>query len=686
MEAVKDFRATFECMGVDLGEVINDNSRCDCPFCGKTHHFYVNVVTGQYDCKVCFREGNAFTFLRELTEHFAELTTPAKYRELADDRGIPPEAFPEWKVAWNPLTKEWLIPVYNEKETVRDVQRWSGKNTIATDGCTLQLGGLWSLTHAKDVRKRRTFLCEGAWDGIALKWLLKECGSSDVVVWCPGAGSLKKEWVGWFRDLDVVWMFDNDQAGDTGSLKGSEKLNGVARRQSFLSWPETKPKGWDIRDHIKDGLEKRFDPRMILTDLEALIGPQHRRALSEGNPRTVATASRLDSEIGSPCTFSEVLSVFKKWVYPMSRDFMDCLATALAVSLGGNLPGVPLWFYMIAPASSGKSKILCSMIKSPKCSFHSTFKATSLVSGFVRDPDPSLLPRLNGLTAILKDGTEILGLKPDERKELYATLRGAFDGRVDRPYGNAITRTYDNLKFNMLIGTTPAVRADSEASRGERFLNIELRETVDNIKETTYKVLQNQAYTLQMEQELTDVVARFLNRDVSQELLPKVPDNYVHRIVAMSQLIALMRAQVERNPRNNVILYRAGAELPYRVASQLQIYAQLLAIVYAKVVVGDDIMRLLRKVMADTCVGFHVDILKSLIRNKNEMMTPADLCKTSRMTYETLNMRLADMAELGIVSKIIVPSSSGKGWGSERYLLTDHVMNLWKQAEDGIPR
>lgn len=41
----------------------DDEAVADCPFCGKTGHFYFNK-DGQYHCKICCASGNAVTFLR----------------------------------------------------------------------------------------------------------------------------------------------------------------------------------------------------------------------------------------------------------------------------------------------------------------------------------------------------------------------------------------------------------------------------------------------------------------------------------------------------------------------------------------------------------------------------------------------------------------------------------------------
>lgn len=682
-----DFAATFECLGVNIGPRTGSNAKCDCPLCGKAGHFFLNLDTGQWDCKVCGRNGNVYSFMSQLLDVAEHKTTPEMYEEIAKSRGIPSEAFTTWPVVWNEAAGEWLFPNYGTNGVVRGFGRWrkGQKKIYETTGCGTHIFGLYYLVNAQEARKRRVWICEGYWDAIALRWLLNQVGSYDIVISFPGAGTFKKAWHAYFQECDIVWAFDNDESGDVNSMDHSQKLMSIARKQQFICWPETFRTGYDINNHVSEGLEKQIDPAIIFANLEALIQPDHRRSKTADATKPSLIAKRKE-EIGPPCAFPEVLDTFKKWM-ELDRDFIDCLICALAVPLANGLGGEPLFFYMIGVPGSGKTRILDALSTSPTCSFHSSLSAKTLVSGFNRDPDPSLLPKLNGLTAVFKDGTELLAVHPDARNEIYATLRGAFDGRVDRPYGNGITRKYTDLKFNMLIGVTPKIRAYTEATAGERFLNLEMHENLNSANKKIYKCVTEQTAEVEsnMMKELSDVCARFLNRDVDPQKLPLIPETYVHRIVAMAQLVALLRAQVDRDWDRD-LKYRARGELGTRVAKQLAKLGRMICIVLGKAEVDEQVCRLLRKVMVDSCVGFHIDILKSLIRNKNEPMTAADLSVTSEMTAQTVAKRLEDMVVLRILQSHKKVRVASEAFAAARYSLSDRVMALWQTALDGIQR
>src|SRR4051812_33530074 len=71
-----------------------EQATADCPFCGRSGKFSVNIQSGEWRCFVCnegedkgkpIRGGNAIVFLRKLQEYSANPDAP--YTELASNRG-----------------------------------------------------------------------------------------------------------------------------------------------------------------------------------------------------------------------------------------------------------------------------------------------------------------------------------------------------------------------------------------------------------------------------------------------------------------------------------------------------------------------------------------------------------------------------------------------------------------------
>ena len=52
--------------GVTFNAKSGNQAIGDCPFCGKTAHFYANVEKKLWDCKVCGAHGNQGQFLEQI--------------------------------------------------------------------------------------------------------------------------------------------------------------------------------------------------------------------------------------------------------------------------------------------------------------------------------------------------------------------------------------------------------------------------------------------------------------------------------------------------------------------------------------------------------------------------------------------------------------------------------------------
>jgi len=260
-------------------------------------------------------------------------------------------------------------------------------------------------------------------------------------------------------------------------------------------------------------------------------------------------------------------------------------------------------------------------------------------------------------------------------------LRGAFDGHVLKRFGNGVLREY-HLHFNMAIGVTPVIHADNQATMGERFLKFEMHD--EDSDDKVRRALGNLAEEIQMQEELSDVCRRFLLRKVEPEKLPAIPNWAIEQIVALAQLVAILRAQVEREAfGDRDVKYRPVAEIGTRVAKQLAKLGQMLTYVYEVPEIDEDIMRVLRRVAFDTTVGFHLDIVRAILWGGNAGMNRNEIAKAARIPEMTASRRLDDLVQLQVLErkqpdKKKQPGRPGPSAAVRR--VTERVAGLWRRA------
>lgn len=652
----------------------------DCIFCGEERHFFISP-DAQWKCVKCGERGNLFTFLEKICTYFNELTTKAEWARLEQSRGLPKAAFEG--LGFN--GKIWIFPSRNNKGTVCDVRTWNGKGAVfATKGCSTQLWGMEIL--AKASRRTRVYLCEGEWDGMAMRWLLRRTDQKGIVVAVPGGDTFKPAWVPFFREMDVVICGDNDEVGDRMNSRDAKALAGTAWRTQFLNWPEIRPGGWDIRDHVVEGRKAAKSLPDVYNDLAMLISPDHRHlhqdpkgieiAATDG-PGAVSEPGEgfepmVVSDAARP-SFRAVLEAFKKWVR-MDQDMEDGLRIILAVILSENIDGDPLWFHIVSPPGGGKTLLLCTTQTSDRTIFRSNVSPHSLISGFRADPDPSLLAIVNKRTLIFKDATTLLSLPIYQQDEIYGVFRDAYDGHVHRSFGNNVQREY-YLHFSMLMGITPSIYGSKNASLGERFLKYHMRHSGSRDGQIE-AALDNATHEIQMQKDLQKVVNPFLAREVKK--IPGTPAWAKSRLVALAQIVAMLRATVEKDRYTDEVVYRPSYEVGTRLAKQLQKLGQSLALVEGKSEIDTEIYKLVERVAFDTATGYHVDLVKEIF-NAGVPMLRDDLSRKANVPGSTLTRNLEDLLALGVVYKKEGESTVGRKpfeWG-----LTEKITTLWKKAQ-----
>jgi hypothetical protein len=326
----------------------------------------------------------------------------------------------------------------------------------------------------------RVWHVEGEWDRLAMLWLLREAERSDIVVAVPGAGTFKADWIGAYAGKSVTAVYDADEAGDKGGIKAESKLVAVAKQLRFVQWPDSSPPGWDLRDFIVARSESGEGwAEAALEELEALsrAHPRRHEAGGEGagddeeDPSGQLPPGLPPLQEGM--TFDELAACFDERLL-LTPDMRDALKVMCAVALSTDVRTDPLWVYIVGTPGAGKTMMLQAFQGSTRCVFRSTVTAHGLVSGW-KEGDPSLIPLLSGKSFVLKDMTEVLSMPPMERDQIFATLRGAFDGSVDKSFGNGVHRVYNRLceppfeRFSMLAGVTHGgdqLRGPREHRRG----------------------------------------------------------------------------------------------------------------------------------------------------------------------------------------------------------------------------
>lgn len=249
-------------------------------------------------------------------------------------------------------------------------------------------------------------------------------------------------------------------------------------------------------------------------------------------------------------------AVFAKWLQLDDSTVLDVIAGVIQAH---RIPGDPVWMFLVGAPGGAKTEILRAFSGHELVFPLSKFSPKTLVSGFVREEDPSLLPKLDGRVLVVKDFTTVLQMQREARAEIFSTLRDAYDGEVAQSFGTGETKRYSS-RFGLIAAVTPAIDDYDalHAQLGERFLKFRVH-TVDRLS-ATHRALQNAGHEEQMRDELQKAARILLVARKPCE----APDWMQEALVNLAEWLAVCRSVVQRD-RDSAVKYMPQAEVGTRL-------------------------------------------------------------------------------------------------------------------------
>lgn len=650
----------------------------DCPFCEREGKFYVNKSNGLWDCKVCGLGGNLSQFLEEASATYVEAMTSALIRKLASRRQLPEEAFAGMSIGWD--VDRYVLPVRNAEGSLVDLRSWKPdakkkQRVMSTPGCHTGLFGA-ELLNVRKFMDDPIYLCEGEWDRIALRWLLRLLGEPGVVIGVPGSETFKREWAEWFDGRDVYLVYDNDSAGERGELVVRERLAGRVRSMRFVQWPAEVPSKFDVNDWVTYGAVVKRTPRKCWEAMQELWNDWPRQSTPE--ERTEQKPRRMLKSI----TSEELYDIFGQHL-KMETD--EPIVVVFATLLANMLKSDPLWMFLIAPPGGMKSELLMTLNDVPSCHCTSSLTAHTLVSGaqWAGGQDPSLLPKLDGKVLVIKDFTTILEMNSSARDDIFGQLRDAYDGRFAREFGTGVVRRYES-RFGCIAGCTPSIDAYASlhAGLGERFLKYRFEKHLPRLsaRERIRKAMSNIHKEMEMRTAMCVAAEQFMVakrkqlQNLPEEDLPKFTPEAVERMIDLSELTAKLRGTVYRDMYNQEFLHaKPSHEIGTRLGKQLSSFAMGVALFRdrGRLEVDDECIDLAAKVAMGSVPDKVEDVVRVLFdwqaedaAYTSEVVEACDL-----LTRSTVVRTLEDLRMLGVVKQ--TGASNKKQW-----CLHSHVREL----------
>lgn len=638
-----------------------------CPFCGTNKKFYINPESKAWDCKVCGKEGGYQKFLRQMVDHCIDNFTGKIAKKLMESRGLRKKTLTHFGVGYNPLTKAYTIPVWDEKEqTLLNVRVYKKGELRNTSGCNASLFGL------PEIRRphRSIWLCEGEWDSMAMWEVLERTGKHDdsIILGTPGAATFKSDWQYLFSDKIVHVAYDNDfdkvvkevfrpGAGKMGCRKVKNNIISTVKQIDFINWPSNYDDGFDIRDfYVK---KREGNALKTVRGLNALLRKTPPPIIyPEGYEPTEEDAE----EAGLPVLKLDGKGVKPKDVYAEWREWLkientDCIDVLYGTVIANRFSNDPVWLFFVGPSGSMKSDLVMALDDWDETYAISSLTPNTLISGqATQNRDPSLVPQLDGKILTIKDFTTILQMQVMARDAIISQLRDAFDGKCAKPFGTGARRNYES-KFGLISGVTQVIEQFLEGgtAMGERFLTYLLKSdyTYDELCEIMTRVIDNtlESKKSEMRQALKALSREVLNYDFGNQVA--IEGIYREKMMALAWYVSRMRGSVTRDKfKKAEITHRPYIELPTRIISQMISLSQGITLFRRKTKLKQAEYNTMKHIAIGSVPYHEEKIIKSIWEeDPKDKYTTDDFCDLLRLPWDVAHRYAENLAQLGMLRK-----------------------------------
>lgn len=301
----------------------------------------------------------------------------------------------------------------------------------------------------------------------------------------------------------------------------------------------------------------------------------------------------------------------------------------------------PVWFYLIAPAGSGKTLTVETVVGYDRCLLLTTPTENAFMSGYTDDDgnDPSLLSILNNKTLIWKDFTALLNGPPNVVRKIFGEMRDSFDQHSAKASGMNGVREY-NCRYGQIACVTNKIDSFTNQNQqlGERFLSFRMnrvrhphkrrvRNLLPIIKSMKNKREWKETLKVTVQKQLEVINERALKKPI-----PEIPAGALAVVMTIADLLALSRTVPDKDTAQD-------PELATRLIQQLLNLGLAHAIADARSQWNESDTNLIRRVFADSLSAVRCRLLTYLYEQGKfqpacAVETLANRCMTSKKEME----------------------------------------------------
>jgi len=340
------------------------------------------------------------------------------------------------------------------------------------------------------------------------------------------------------------------------------------------------------------------------------------------------------------------------------------------------LDSCPVWLYLVAPPSSGKTEMLIPLYGASEIHWTDSLTKNTLISFYGEKKDASLIPKLDGKVLIIKDFTEMLKMRREVLQEILGQLRNAYDGKCSKTSGKGVTKSY-NSKFGVIAAVTDEIDSHRTllAALGERFITYRIPD-VSRHEQAKRCLKAMQGHSLEERvRTLTTAAHKVLARRPKPA---RISESSMKEIIKIAQVVALGRTGVRRDryTREPDIV---RPEYAVRLAKQLGNLAVGIAMAREKPSVTKEEVRLVQHTAIHSLELKRIRILNILLKKYPDWVETTDISEPLCSSHETAHYHLDDLVLLDLAHRRNVIGKKGRPkhqWQLKQAIMLQRILEI----------
>lgn len=350
---------------------------------------------------------------------------------------------------------------------------------------------------------------------------------------------------------------------------------------------------------------------------------------------------------------SQIKELYNQTYFMIDDMVLDLI---LAVTLGGKMPGDPIWLMIIGGSSSGKSELINIVGEVKFVHQISNLTENAFLSGAGRQGDDNSLLHQIGTTGVIvmKDFTSILSMRDDKKDMILGQMREIFDGYITKKTGNRKEVDEWRGKLNFIGGVTDTIYSKTEKSSamGPRFINYVMPAFDREQRLKMLKAASKNTNDIKDKRAIIQVMVRdFINEKIQTipDKLKEVDDDFNSVLMILSDFVALARTPTERDYKGILNLINSPEMAP-RIYGQFYKLAQYFIYLNDESILSEEHKKLIIKLCLDSLPKQRRLSLQELSRY--DFVTPKGLGHVLRYPTKTTRIWLEDLNALGVCERI----------------------------------